>query len=199
MPDRYQDIAQDVALLARVLEGDEAAARELVGYLGPVIRRIAAKWARGPARDDLVQDVWRHLWQGNCRVLQLWSREKPLLSFVAIVAHNHILDRLRRTPAETDEIDPNFADPSEDPEAVLLATQLAVCMERARQNLSATHRKLIELRHDCDMKLREVAEVLGKSIGYVSNTLARAEKYLRDEVREACGDHLERVPWIWND
>ena len=49
------------------------------------------------------------------------------------------------------------------------------------------------------MKLREVAEVLGKSVNYVSSTLARAERYLRDEVKEACGDHLDRVPWIWND
>ena len=83
-------------------------------------------------------------------------------------------------------------------EATLLASQLARCIERARENLSAMHRRLIELRHDCDMKHQEIAEVLGRSIGYVSGTLARAERYLGEEIKEACGDHLERVPWIWN-
>lgn len=199
MPERYRDIAEDVALLARVLEGDDAAARELVRYLGPVVRRAATRRASGSVRDDLVQDVWRHLWQANCRVLQRWNRERPLLSYVAAVARNHIVDQLRRLPVAADEIDPDIPDPAEDAETTLLAAQLAGCIERARQNLSATHRRLIELRHDCDMKLQEIAEVLGRTIGYVSGTLARAERYLRDEVKEACGDHLERVPWIWND
>lgn len=199
MPDRYRDIAEDVALLAKVLEGDDAAARELVRYLGPVVRRAAARRASGSVRDDLVQDVWRHLWQANCRVLQRWNRERPLLSYVAIVARNHIVDQLRRLPVATDEVDPDIPDPGEDAETTLLAEQLGDCIARARQNLSATHRRLIELRHDSDMKLREVAEVLGKSTSYVSSTLARAERYLREEIKEACGDHLDRVPWIWND
>lgn len=199
MPDRYRDIAEDVALLAKVLEGDDAAAHELVRYLGPVVRRAASRRASGSVRDDLVQDVWRHLWQSNCRVLQRWNRERPLLSYVATVARNHIIDQLRRQPVAAHEMDTNIPDPAEDAETALLASQLAGCIEEARQNLSDTHRKLIELRHDCDMKLREVAEVLGKSVNYVSSTLARAERYLRDEIKEACGEHLDRVPWIWND
>jgi RNA polymerase sigma factor (sigma-70 family) len=116
-----------------------------------------------------------------------------------MVSQNHIVDQLRRQPAATEEIDPNIPDPGEDAETTILAEQLAGCIKKARQNLSATHRRLIELRHDCDMKLREVAEALGKSINYVSGTLARAERYLCEEIKEACGDHLERVPWIWND
>lgn len=199
MPDRYRDIAEDVALLAKVLEGDNAAAREMVRYLGPIVRRAASRLASGSVRDDLVQDVWRHLWQSNCRVLQRWNRERPLLSYVATVARNHIVDQLRRLPVAIEEIDPDIADPTEDAETTLLASQLTGCIEEARQNLSDTHRKLIELRHDCDMKLREVAEVLGKSVNYVSSTLARAERYLRDEIKEACGEHLDRMPWIWND
>lgn len=198
MPERYRDIAEDVALLARVLEGDRAAAEEIVRYLGPVVRRIAASRARGSVRDDLVQDVWRHLWQTNCQVLQHWNRERPLLSYVATVARNHIIDQLRRQPVAAHEIDTNIPDPAEDAETTLLASQLARCIERARENLSAMHRRLIELRHDCDMKHQEIAEVLGRSIGYVSGTLARAERYLGEEIKEACGDHLERVPWIWN-
>jgi RNA polymerase sigma factor (sigma-70 family) len=121
------------------------------------------------------------------------------MSYVAMVARNHIIDQLRRMPAATDEIDPNIVDPTEDAETTLLASQLAGCIKRARQSLSAPHRKLIELRHDGDLKLREVAEVLGRPINYIASTLARAERYLRQEIRKVCGDHLERVPWIWND
>jgi RNA polymerase sigma factor (sigma-70 family) len=78
----------------------------------------------------------------------------------------------------------------DDPERALATKQLVECLARAKERLSHTHRQIIQLRHDLGLKHREIAERLGRTIGYVSGTLARAERHLREELLETCRDHL---------
>jgi DNA-directed RNA polymerase specialized sigma24 family protein len=52
------------------------------------------------------------------------------------------------------------------------------------------HRELIHLRHELALSYKEIAGKLGRTVGYVSGTLARAERYLREEIIDACADHL---------
>ena len=68
--------------------------------------------------------------------------------------------------------------------------QLAECLERAKGRLSKMHRDLIHMRHELAFKHQEIAAKLGKTIGYVGSTLARAERYLREQIIETCADHL---------
>src|SRR5947209_1118513 len=82
-------------LVANVLLGDEGAARTLVSLLGPIIRRVAARHDFA-MREDLIQEVWAHLWANNCRVLQQWDRRGPFVHFVGVVALNLMRDRDRR-------------------------------------------------------------------------------------------------------
>ena len=77
-----------------------------------------------------------------------------------------------------------------DPEAAADAQRLAECLESAKTRLSAMHRELIHLRHELALSYKQIATKLGRTIGYVSGTLARAERYLREEVIDACADHL---------
>jgi RNA polymerase sigma factor (sigma-70 family) len=197
MPDRFDtDPAVDEKLLANVLLGDNDAAQTLVSRLAPFIRRVAARLVRPDhreLREDLVQEVWLHLWSKNCRVLQEWNRRGPLLHYVIIVASNLMRDRLARrkiptVPMPMDD-DSDWPDP-DDPLRTIEVRQLAECLERAKNRLSQMHRELIHLRHELALKHNEIAAKLGKTIGYVGTTLARAERYLRDELLEACADHL---------
>jgi RNA polymerase sigma factor (sigma-70 family) len=201
MSDRFEtDPAFDEKLLAKVLLGDDGAARTLVDRLGPIIRRVVTGKARPEFREDLIQEVWAHLWSRNFRVLQHWDRSGPLVNYVAVVALNLVKDRLARRTLVTEPIkdclDPGLDDPvrtvpdPDDPVRTIEVKQLAECLEKAKNRLSQTYRDLIYMRHDLDLEYKEIAAKLGRTIGYVGGTLARAERYLREEILETCADHL---------
>jgi RNA polymerase sigma-70 factor (ECF subfamily) len=198
MPNHFDtDPALHERLLARVLLGDNGAARQLARDLSPVIRSAVYRVARGrprELREDLIQEVWAHLWSENCRVLQLWDRRGPLVHYVTIVAGNRTRDLLEKRTLATVPMDglPDPPDPDDDPERTFEVQQLTECLARAKQRLSQTHRDLIHLRHELALKYEEIAQQLGKSIGYVGTTLRRAERYLREELLETCADHLGR-------
>jgi RNA polymerase sigma factor (sigma-70 family) len=192
MPDPFDTSpATSEQILAKVLLGDTGAASMLVSLLAPMIRRVAGRVAPPNLREDLIQEVWTHIWSNNCRVLQRWDRRGPLVHYVAVVASNIMRDRLAKRTIVTEPIDdcPDPPDP-DDPARTVEVRQLAECMERAKGRLSQMHRDLMHMRHELALKHQEIADQLGRTIGYVGATLARAERYLREEIMETCADHL---------
>jgi RNA polymerase sigma factor (sigma-70 family) len=184
------DPAGDEKLVAEVLLGNDGAARALVDRLSPIIRAVSRR-APGEQREDLIQEVWVHIWSQNWRVLQKWDRSGPLVNYVAVVASNFIKDRLSRRTVSTTPVEefPDIPDPR-DPEEEADAEALTRCVEQAKSRLSQMHRELIHLRHELDLSYKDIAEKLGRTMGYVSGTLARAERYLREEIADACADRL---------
>jgi RNA polymerase sigma factor (sigma-70 family) len=191
MPDPFDNSEEYRLLLANVLKGDWNAERTLVDHLGPIIRGAVHQHAPPKLWEDLIQDVWAHLWARNCRVLQRWTGEGPFLGFVWVVARNKVWDKLAALspPAAPLEDAPDIADP-DDPELNVEMIQLAECIRRAKARLSPTHQEIIHLRHDLDLSHREIAERLSRTTGYVGPTLARAEDKRREKVSETCRDHL---------
>jgi RNA polymerase sigma factor (sigma-70 family) len=199
MPSRFDvDPVVDQRLVADVLLGDGRASRRLADRTGPVIRAAASRVPRD-IREDVIQDVWVHLSDKNWRVLQKWDGRGPLAHYIFVVARHHTMDRLRRAGRRELAIDdlPELpAEPVEagNPEGQMLErermAERAKCVNRAKTCLSDSHREMISLRHDSGLKLREMAERLNKTIGYVSGTLARAERALADKILELCGDHI---------
>jgi RNA polymerase sigma factor (sigma-70 family) len=202
-PSRF-DTDVDSGLLADVLLGDERAIRVFVKRMMPVVAK-AAQRAPLHIRPDAMQDAWLHLCNRNFLVLQKWKRSGPLANFVMIAARNRVFDFLRRhrddlhcRGADVWQIEEAIRCPDElidhnSPEQQILAFEREGSLEKAKASLSEKHRQLIILRYDRDLKLREIAEQLGRTIGAVSATLSRAENALRKKVLEACGDHLGPV------
>jgi RNA polymerase sigma factor (sigma-70 family) len=140
--------------------------------------------------------------------MQQWNRTGPFINYIAVVASNLIRDRLARMAPipvhrgqsgraddeeEESEIErlPDPNSPDEDELVRRLDVQrLAECVKSAINRLSETYRHIIQLRYGRDLTHEQIAQKLGKTTGYVGPTLRRAEKYLREEVRETCGDHL---------
>jgi RNA polymerase sigma factor (sigma-70 family) len=197
MPDPFEHDSDDYErLLAQVLLGDNGAARTLVGRAAPLIRRVVNRLAPPSVREDLIQEVWAHFWARNCLVLQRWDRRGPFVHYITVVARNLVIDRLARLPPLSEDEVPDLPDP-DDPERTLETRQLAECLDRAKGRLSETHRQLIHLRHELGLKHREIADTLDRTMGYVAGTLARAERYLREELWETCRDHLGRFGAIF--
>jgi RNA polymerase sigma factor (sigma-70 family) len=97
---------QDV--MARALAGDRAAMRLLFAHvICPVIeRRLAHRLAlagvdRAAFRDH-VQEVLVHLLERDAEVLRRWDPERGALEpYIAKVADNHLISRLRKRPPPT--------------------------------------------------------------------------------------------------
>jgi RNA polymerase sigma factor (sigma-70 family) len=191
MPDPFEtNPAADEELVAEVLLGNDGTARTLVNHLSPIIRRVAQR-APPESRDDLIQEVWTHIWSRNCRVPQQ-DRRGPLVHYVAIVALNVTRARLSKRKVTTEQMEeecPDTSDPN-DPQQAAEVEQLMQCVESAKKRLSQMHRELIHLRHELALSYKEIADKLGRTVGYVSGTIALVESYLREEIINACADHL---------
>lgn len=145
---------ESIALIQRVLAGDQASVRTLLHRLEPVImRRVAtALWRSGgeqrvaQAAEDLAQDVLVSLFQSDHKALRAWdpTRGMSLESFVGLLAKHQVSSFLRNrktTPWREEPTDGEqlerigAADPS--PEAVTAAREdLRIVLDRLRDGLT---------------------------------------------------------------
>ncbi len=145
----------------------------------PQLRRYVGSFGlAADAADDVVQDVFlalfRHVAQGRPR--------HNLRGWVFRVAHNLALkqrsrDRLRgATPVDTTA---ERLDPDGDPEAQLAERQRQRRLRQVLDALPERDRQCVLLRAE-GLRYREIARVVGVSLGTVAATLARV--YARLEV-----------------
>ena len=84
----------DAALLAAYAAGDDAAARVLIGRLGPRLLALATRMlGDGAEAEDIAQEAMLRLWQ---RAAEWRPGEARVATWVTRVALNLATDRLRR-------------------------------------------------------------------------------------------------------
>jgi RNA polymerase sigma-70 factor (ECF subfamily) len=183
-------------LVARVVAGDEAAARDMVGRLWPQIIRIVRRHLpRRSSEEDLAQEVFMKVFAR----LGQWRDEMPLEHWVSRVAVNTCLDALRwdkRRPelrwadlseAEAEVLDHVLHDET-DREAgdAMASRELA---HKLLQTLKPADRLVLTM---MDMEGRSVAEVQ-RATGW-SATLVKVRAFrARRKLRKAF-EVLEKSP-----
>jgi RNA polymerase sigma factor (sigma-70 family) len=108
-------------LVSSALAGDRQAMRQLFAHvICPVVERrlahrLAMSGADRTALRDHVQEVLVHLLERNAEVLRRWDPQRGMLEpYVAKVADNHLISRLRKRPPPS---------PSEDLDSEAAATE----------------------------------------------------------------------------
>jgi len=141
----------------------------------PLVRYVCALGASVGDGEDLIQDVFLALFKH----LQRNGSRTNLQGWLFRVAHNLALKRRARLRRERDHLDlsPHAAhalpDPQQNPEQRLVE-------ERRRQRLISVVRALPERDRHCmylrghGLRYREIAQVLGISLGTVAKSVARA-------------------------
>jgi RNA polymerase sigma-70 factor (ECF subfamily) len=145
-----------------------------------------AVWLVGNEHDaeDAVQDAafraFRHI--------ETFSGGNARAWFLRIV-RNSCYDMLgrRRQPLDTLTDDTAAADPSPDPEALLLQIGNVELVRQVLADLSPALREVLALRELEELTYRELADLLEVPIGTVMSRLSRA----RDAFRRAMGRRLE--------
>lgn len=161
----------------------DAFASLLSRYQNRLYRYLLRMVHEPAAADDLFQQTWM-------RVLKNIRRYDPGRSFDAwlfAVARNVAIDHLRRRQPESldeprDDGQPKSAGvPSDAPGALelILRTERAELVQRALASQPAVFREILSLRFEEEMKLEEIAQVLGIPVGSVKSRLSRALEHLR--------------------
>ena len=170
--------------VARLRRGDSEALAALLGRYQNRLYRYLVRFVREPATaEDLFQQTW-------LRVVQHIRRYDPRRSFEAwlfSVARNLAIDHLRRyRPDSLDE-----PTPSGEPRGariaatrlgaleIVLARERAGRLAEALEELPLIYREVLTLRFEEEMKLEEIADVLGTPLSTVKTRLRRALEGLR--------------------
>jgi RNA polymerase sigma-70 factor, ECF subfamily len=174
----YDKLPDDVALIQRIADQEDAALRELYGLYGQRMVAYALRLTQNPAlSQDVVQDsliaVWRSAgrFRGEGRVVS-WLL--GIVHHTAIKALRHRHQPISETMAET------LIASGPSPEQRVEADEKAAWIRRGLQSLTPNHRAALELVFYQGMSLAEAADVCGCPVGTIKSRLSYARRYLRD-------------------
>jgi RNA polymerase sigma-70 factor (ECF subfamily) len=206
--------SDDLARVARALEGDAASVRALVASFTPVLQARAARalirrgggQGRDPRQElaDLVQEVFLVLFRDDGRVLRSWQPERglSLLNFVGLVAEREVRQIAisgRRSPwaldpSEESEIE-RAAPLVEGPESAFASRHLfGQMVERLESELNAKAFELFRLLVVEDLPAPEVCAMTGLSSDAVYTWRSRLLRRARQLLTELAPDSSRSAP-----
>jgi RNA polymerase sigma-70 factor, ECF subfamily len=184
----------DAKLLADYRNGDAEALGCLVEkYKGPLFGFIY-KFSEGREdADEVFQEVWVRAIKNMNRY-----RQKNLLSWLFRIAHNLMIDRIRRrkpmvsydTPAAENgtAMSDQIASPLPGPDGESGGRDLGLRIEAAAQKLPAEQREVFWLRMQAGLSFKEIAKIQKCS---VNTALARMQYALSKLRNELGGEYRE--------
>lgn len=177
--------AFDSALMARVRQRDTEALRALYDRHSSMVHGLGLRILRDPTEaEDLVQDVFLHLW----RRAELFDGDRgQFVGWLVSLTRNRAIDRLRarRTrERKGDEYEaevaaapaPRGADPNE----TAYVTELREAVVRALSDLPEPQRTALELAYFGGLSHSEIAEHLAAPLGTVKARIRQGMIGLRD-------------------
>jgi RNA polymerase sigma-70 factor (ECF subfamily) len=175
----------DAALMERVRRRDPAALQELYDRHAGVVHGIGLRVLRDATdAQDLVQDVFLHLWRRS----ELFDAERGVfLGWLVSLARNRAIDRVRarRTRERSadsleleraSDVAPRAADPNES----AYAAELRLAVARALAVLPDAQRTALELAYFGGLSHSEISERLETPLGTIKARIRQGMIRLRD-------------------
>jgi RNA polymerase sigma-70 factor (ECF subfamily) len=167
----------------RLAAGDAGAFRELVEAYKTKFCGLAFEFTRNYAD---AEDVSQVAFMKVFRSIGTFKKGANLNSWLYRVVVNAAIDHIRRRaffPADFAAEGPvETAKPADDPELRTEAVLLREKVDRALENVSEREKAAFLLRHDHGLDLKEIAEVLGISLGSVKSYLFRSVRKIQKEI-----------------
>lgn len=175
LTDRAAVVAQDVAWIERVRQGDEAALNALVAKHRGRVLRVAANLLRDRME---AEDVAQEAFLKSFRELHRLRDDRAYSGFIYRIAVRLCYDRLRsRKP--TGEM------PEQGEDRLGNAVETKVVVEKLLDRLPPDLRLTLVLREIEQLSYDEVAEVMACPVGTVRSRLHAARERFRDMWTEA--------------
>jgi RNA polymerase sigma-70 factor (ECF subfamily) len=165
----------DARLVARALDGDDAAFAELARRSYPRVARIAGRFFRQP---DVVEEIAQEVYVKAFVALGSWQGQVPLERWLARIAVNACYDELRRRrrtgPVSSTLVENRVGDPD-----LWEREETRLWAEEVLARLPAAERLVLTLTVLEDLSVAEVAEITGWSKVNVKVRAFRARRRLR--------------------
>jgi RNA polymerase sigma-70 factor (ECF subfamily) len=179
--------ASDEQLMARYCDGDAAAFEALYRrHRGPLFRYVRRLAPAGADAESLYQDAWLRVIQAR----EQWRRDQPFRPWLYRIAHNQVIDRLRREahlwPSD-DDVVAELPVPGRGLDVMQL---LPDCVERLHAllaRLPEVQRSAFLLKEEAGLTLEQIGEVTGVGRETVKSRLRYALTRLRQGL-EGCND-----------
>jgi RNA polymerase sigma-70 factor (ECF subfamily) len=176
-PPRLQP--DDGSLITRIRAGDEDAFVLLVDrYMLPLYRFAYVRTRDQALSEDVVQDVFAHLWNRRTQI----DIHGNVQSYLFRAVRNRALNALRHErshdriasvlKADTTE----YAATRNEGEAAVEYAELLQIARRALEELSPRTQQIFLLRREQQMSYADIADILGLSILSVRNQVSRATR-----------------------
>jgi RNA polymerase sigma-70 factor (ECF subfamily) len=184
-------VNEDVALAERLRSGDHDAFREIVEKHKKKVYCLALDIV-GNHHD--AEDVSQEVFLKVYRSFETFKKEAKLGSWIYRITYNAGIDCLRRKTSHFERMKgkameekslPDFSNPRDvasQEERAGDARLLQKRIDSALRNISDKERAVFVMRHYNDLKLGDIAEVMGVSVGSVKSYLFRALKKLQKEL-----------------
>jgi RNA polymerase sigma-70 factor (ECF subfamily) len=185
-PERVDDNALDVALMARVATGEHAAFEELVTrHQHAVVGTVAKMLGNASEADDIAQQVFLRLWKSAPRYKQTAKFTTFLFTITRNLVFNETRRKQRRKEHSLDEQEGDWHQQIPEgeerrPDSRLALAEMKRAVDQAIGALPEKQRLAVVLRRYEQMPYEEIAEVLELSVSAVKSQLFRARTALRD-------------------
>ena len=171
--------ATDEQLMMRYCDGDGAAFEALYRrHRGPVYRYVQRLAAGDMDTESLYQDAWMRVIESRLQ----WHRDQPFKPWLYRIAHNHVIDVLRRERRlERMDTETVATLPSGNP-ALDIAQLLHDCVQRLLAllgRLPEVQRSAFLLKEEAGLSLAQIGEVTGVGRETVKSRLRYALRRLR--------------------
>jgi RNA polymerase sigma-70 factor, ECF subfamily len=178
----------DATYLAAYKDGDTAALGELVEKYRRPLFGFIIKFSEGREdADEIFQEVWVRAIKNMNRY-----RQKNLLSWLFRIAHNLMIDRIRRNRKTVSFDTPAFADGASvsdrlaterlSPDAETDGRELGLRIAAAADNLPVEQREVFWLRMQAGLSFKEIAKVQTCSVNTALARMQYALSKLRNEL-----------------
>ncbi len=177
---RNPSSATDTELFVRLRQGESVALDELFRRHYVELCRVAVRLVRDEAAsEDIVQEVFTHLWTKRSKLPSDTQAVGPYLRrSVRNRSLNYLRDR-KRIPVDEGEL-PDAADPAGQPGAQFEREELRTRINVAINRLPERCRLVFVMSKMEEMSQREIADQLDISVKTVENQMTRAYKFLRE-------------------
>lgn len=182
--------APSTTLITQALRGDEAAFAELVRQSLPALYRFVLTIVRDrDLAEDIVQETWIKIWKHRAR----YDPDHSFTTWSYTIAKRTAFDALKKKQplafaalseeAERELLETRGSDETDI--ALLLDRAADTCLlDRALAQIAPMYRVLLTLHYREDLRLHEVAAVLGDSYNTVKSRHQRALAKLRQALEK---------------
>jgi RNA polymerase sigma factor (sigma-70 family) len=171
-------------LINKMLEDDNSSVIEFIKLIEPLTWGVLYKYDQlsEDDREDLFQEIILKLFSKNKKRIRMWEGKSKFSTFLYKMAVNTILDYLKSAgynKSKNNESIDNIVNTSHYTDFADIYS-----LKQAIKSLKENEKQVIELFYFNQMKEKEIAEYLNKSINTISSIKFRAIKKLKQFLEE---------------